>query len=115
MSRRRHVVALAVWAAVSLLPLLGGCGAVGRYDLDNEYTSPARVDKGAVVILPGIEGESAANRDIRKGLYDAGIPYALVIYRWGSLLPGPGGMFINQTNVGRNRKMGKELAEQIAQ
>jgi acetyl esterase/lipase len=77
--------------------------------------SPARVEKGAVVILPGIEGESPANRDIRKGLYDAGIPYALVIYRWGSLLPGPGGMLINQTNVSRNRRMGQELAEQIAQ
>lgn len=119
MSKRQSKNWFGCWSialvAALLLPPLGGCGAGGRYDINNEYTSPARVDKGAVVILPGIEGESAANRDIRKGLYDAGIPYALVIYRWGALLPGPAGMFINQTNVGRNRKMGKELAAQIAQ
>ena len=119
MSTRQSKTSRAGCWAIALgavaLVLLGGCGAGRRYNLDNEYTSPARVDKGAVVILPGIEGESAANRDIRKGLYDAGIPYALVIYRWGSLLPGPGGMLINQTNVSRNRRMGRELAEQIAQ
>ncbi len=102
-------------AALAMLPLpvLVGCGA--KYDIGTQFTTPQRVDRGIVVILPGIEGESAANRDIRKGLYDAGIPYALVIYRWGALLPGPGGMFINQTNVPRNRQMGQELAEQIAQ
>ena len=112
-SSRRSLLTPAVSALVCLLVVFAtGCA---RYDTDTVFTSAARVNRGLVVILPGIEGESAANRDIRKGLYDAGIPYALVIYRWGSLLPGPGGMLINQTNTDRNRKMGKELADQIAQ
>ena len=92
--------------------ILGGCG---KYDVGTRFTTPERIDRGLVVILPGIEGESGANRNIRKGFYDADVPYALVIYRWGSMVPGPGGMFINQTNVARNRQMGQELAEQIAQ
>ncbi len=110
--RSRRALPVVLMAAATSAALLGGCA---KYDVGTKFTTPDRVGRGLVAILPGIEGESGANRDIRKGLYDAGVPYALVIYRWGSLVPGPGGMFINQTNVGRNRKMGKELAEQIAQ
>jgi len=96
-----------------VLPFVaGGCG---KYDLNARYADSARAGQGLVIILPGIEGESKANRDIRQGLYKAGIPYALVIYRWGSAIPGPGGMLLNQTSVGRNRKMADELAEQIVQ
>ena len=86
------------------LALLAASVGCTKHDLDTEFTSPQRIERGLVVILPGIEGESEANRDIRKGLRDAGIPYALVIYRWGSLVPGPAGMLINQTNVRRNRR-----------
>jgi hypothetical protein len=78
------------------------------------YTSPDRAARGMVVILPGIEGEGPANWDIREGLYEAGVPYALVIYRWGTWVPGPGGMLINQTDVGGNHRAGKELAGRIA-
>ena len=98
---------------LALLPsITSGCT---KHDLNTRYTEPARMDQGLVVILPGIEGESGANRDIREGLYRAGIPYGLVIYRWGTPIPGPGGMLINQTNVARNRRMAEELAEQISQ
>ncbi|MCD4824285.1 MAG: DUF726 domain-containing protein [Phycisphaerae bacterium] len=100
---------------LGLLTLVVSIGGCSKYDIGTKYTTPQRVDKGIVVILPGIEGESGANRDIRKGLSDAEIPYALLIYRWGALVPGPAGMLINQTNVSRNRKVGQELAEQIAQ
>lgn len=92
--------------------VLAGCG---KYDVNTRYADQARADQGLVVILPGIEGESAANRDVREGLYKAGIPYALVIYRWGTPIPGPGGMLVNQTDVARNRRMAEELASQIAQ
>jgi len=97
--------------AVAVL-MTGGCG---KYDIGNRYVDQDRVDKGIVVILPGIEGESGANRDIREGLYQAGIPYGLLIYRWGSLIPGPGGMLENQTDVARNRRMAEDLAKQIVQ
>lgn len=91
-----------------------GC-STSSYDVNSRYTTPERVDEGLVIILPGIEGESGANRDIREGLFKANIPYALVIYRWGSKLPGLGGMLVNQTNVSRDRSAAEELAQQIAQ
>ncbi len=106
-----------LWLAGCALALLilAGCEGGGRYDLNNRYTEPARLNRGLVTILPGIEGESSANRDIREGLYDANIPYGLVIYRWGTMVPGPAGMLINQTDVEGNRRSAAELAGQIAQ
>ena len=103
---------LASIMGLTMLVTVVGCT---KYDVGTKYTSAQRVDQGLVVILPGIEGESGANRDIRKGLNDAGIPYALLIYRWGAMMPGPAGMLINQTNVSRNHRVGQELAEQVAQ
>jgi hypothetical protein len=98
-------------AAVSI-PGLVGC-ATAPYDKESLYVNLDRAGKGLVVILPGIEGESGANRDVRQGLYETGIPYALVIYRWGAPVPGLG-MLINQTDVTRNRRQGEEIASQIA-
>jgi hypothetical protein len=81
-------------------------------NLDSHFVSESRADKGVVVILPGIEGESLANHNIRQGLADGGVPYALVIYRWGFPVPGIG-LMVNQTNATANRKAGSELAEAI--
>jgi hypothetical protein len=52
------------------LAIMAGCAAE-KVDLNTVYTSPERVAKGLVVILPGIEGEGPANQDIRRGLYKA--------------------------------------------
>jgi hypothetical protein len=103
-----------VWYVPVLLfaPWLAGC-ATAPYDRDTLYANPDRASKGLVVILPGIEGEDRANHDIRQGLYDAKIPYALVIYRWGTPLPGLG-LLINQTDVARNRRQAQEMASQLA-
>lgn len=96
----------------ALLAAMGaGCE---RVDLNTYYTSLDRMDKGLVVILPGIEGESAANQDIRRGLDEAGVPYALAIYRWGFPLPGIG-LYMNQTDTAGNRRAARELAERIVQ
>ncbi len=106
-----------VWCVVasSCVASLLATGGCTKYDMNARYADQSRVDRGVVVILPGIEGESGANRDIREGLYRAGISYGLLIYRWGSPIPGPGGMLVNQTNVARNRRMAEDLAEQIVQ
>ena len=106
-----------VWYASVVLMIAGlavmaGC-ATEKVDLNTAYTSPEQVAKGLVVILPGIEGEGAANQDIRRGLYKARVPYALGIYRWGSPMPGIG-MIINQTDTARNRREATELAKRIA-
>jgi alpha-beta hydrolase superfamily lysophospholipase len=92
-----------------------GCGGMDSssfmnpVNMDPGFVNEDRADKGLVVILPGIEGESSANQDIRKGLREGGIPYALAIYRWGS-----GSMLMNQTDVSGNRRKAEELAGRIA-
>ncbi len=108
-ARRRSARPLAAIAVAAACLAAAGCG---RVDTNTRFVNEQRADKGLVVILPGIEGESAANRDIRRGLDDAGIPYALAIYRWGFPVPGIG-LIVNQTNAGGNREAGKELAGRI--
>ena len=83
-----------------------GCGA------DSQYSTPRRLDRGMVVILPGIEGRSSLNSDIRRGLVMAGVSKALPIYSWGAPVPGVG-LLINQTNVVGNRMAAENIAEYI--
>jgi pimeloyl-ACP methyl ester carboxylesterase len=102
--------------AAVLIPvmLLVGCASSvrDRMDRDEQFVNPDRMNKGFVIILPGIEGESTANRDVRKGLDEAGTPYALAIYRWGFPVPGIG-MLMNQTDTAGNRRAAVELAKGI--
>ena len=44
--------------------------------------TPDRLDRGLVVVLPGIEGRSPLNVSIAEGLADGGVPYAIEIYDW---------------------------------
>jgi pimeloyl-ACP methyl ester carboxylesterase len=41
-----------------------------------------RLQRGYVIILPGIEGRSFFNRSIARGLADAGVPYGIEIDDW---------------------------------
>ncbi len=88
---------------------LGGCGGTGS---DNRFVDPGRMDNGLVIVLPGIEGESPANHDIRRGLVQAGIPHAIPIYRWGVPVP-VAGPLINQTNVLGNRVTAQRIAQWV--
>jgi len=101
-------------SAALLLPLLSmltvGCG----YDASSSYMTPARLDEGLVIILPGIEGEGPMNRDIRRGLEMAGIRRALPIYHWGRPVPGIG-MILNQMDFIGNRLAGASIAKMIEQ
>jgi hypothetical protein len=114
-----HIVRHAFLAIVALVSLLvSGCGpaedgGARAYDVGNKYVTQERADKGLVVILPGIDGETKGPHDVRDGLYNAGIPYAIVIYRWGASVPGLG-MLVNQTDVTRNHRQAEEIASQIA-
>lgn len=87
---------------------LAGCG----YDERSHFMSPQRQENGLVVILPGIEGESGFNHDIRKGLNAAGCFRAMPIYSWGAPIPLLG-MFVNQMNVLGNKAAGKRIAKMI--
>ncbi len=91
---------------VALAGVLIGC------DPNAQYCTPERYDQGLVLILPGIEGVSANNTGIQKGLDDGGVDYALQIYPWGFPVPGVG-MLVNQTDVAANRAAGARLADVI--
>lgn len=47
-----------------------------------DLMSIPRLQQGYTLILPGIEGYSWLNRRIRRGLVEAGVPYAIQIHDW---------------------------------
>ena len=100
-------------AAIVLLAVLGGLtGGCAVYRQNRFSADPAR-EKGLVVVLPGIHGNSPINEDIRQGLRGAGIQCAIEIRQWGFLLP-VAKLAVNQVNVLGNRQAGAKIAEQIA-
>ncbi len=85
---------------------LPGCGP------DTDPVTEDRLAQGLVIILPGIEGESPFNHDIRSGLEDANVPGAMMIYHWGRPIP-LAGPLINQMDVLGNRVEGRRIAQFI--
>ena len=81
-------------------------------DQNSHYMSPERKENGLVMILPGIEGESGFNHDIRRGLTSAGCYRAMPIYSWGVPIPLIG-IFVNQTNALGNKAAGRRIAREI--
>jgi len=99
----------AVWSVIAAVAVLSGCGA------DNaRFTTPERMDEGLVVILPGIEGVSEMNLDIRRGLVRGGVDRALPIYSWRRPIP-IAGVLINQMDFLGNRLEGIKLAKMITE
>lgn len=95
-------------ACAALLSLIGCVGS----GINQDFASPDRLTQGLVIILPGIEGESPWNHDIRSGLLDAGVQGALPIYRWGRPIP-VAGPLINQMDILGNRLEGRRIAQMI--
>lgn len=100
------------WAisAATLAAILGGAGC----SEDDKFFSQDRLEKGLVVILPGIEGESPLNRSIREGLATAGVNYGMTIYHWGRPIP-IAGPLLNQMDFLGNRLAGESIAHMIVQ
>src|SRR5690606_4611013 len=89
---------------VLAVPLLGGCTPA-------KQITPARLEQGYTIILPGIEGTSMLNASVVKGLVDGGWPGAIEVYDWtaGSVLLFP----VNLRAFERNKKEGQRVAEKI--
>ncbi len=87
----------------------GGCGGGGGDMMSDEI---ARIDRGLVVILPGIEGKGISSESIREGLLEGGVSYWIETFQWGMPVPGLG-MAFNQMDVGRNRDQAEKLAIRI--
>jgi len=69
---------------------------------------PERLDRGLVLILPGIEGRSFLNVSLMAGLLDAGLPYAMEIVDWTT------GCFMLAIYHLRASKRNRRVAGQIA-
>jgi len=85
-----------------------GCGN------NSAYVTPDRLANGLVIILPGIEGESELNHNIRRGLIRAGVHRALPIHPWGRPVP-LAGVLLNQVDFLGNRLAGMQIANMIVQ
>lgn len=103
-ARRTRIVGLAL-LATALFALQAGCSRP-RFD------TPDRLDRGLVLILPGIEGEGILNRSIAAGLNDAGVPDGIEIYDWtGTRLL----MFTNTMRYQRNLRQASLIAHKISE
>jgi pimeloyl-ACP methyl ester carboxylesterase len=82
--------------------LLAGCGG-------QPYRTEERLDRGLVIVLPGIEGRSQFNRAIVEGLNDGGVNWAIETYDWTSAL----GPLYNLRAEERNHRKANEIAWRI--
>ena len=87
---------------IALAALGGGCSAPS-------YVETGRMERGLVVILPGIEGTSAFNVAICEGLAAGRVEYGIEIYDWTSFL----NPMENLRDEARNRRRAAVLAEHI--
>lgn len=89
---------------VLAVPLVGGCTPA-------KQITPARLDQGYTVILPGIEGTSTLNASVVRGLVNGGWPGAIEVYDWtaGSVLLFP----VNLRALDRNREQARRVAAKI--
>jgi len=94
-------------AAGAFLLAVAGCGP------DREtYVTDERLDHGLVVSLDGVGGLNWGTRWLRKGLDEAGVKAAIVIYDWSK---GPGGMFVGDLmDASRNRAVAQDLARTVS-
>ena len=74
---------------------------------------PERLDRGLVLILPGIEGRSFLNISLMAGLLDAGLPYAMEIVDWTT------GCFLlavyHLRAWQRNRRVARQIAGRVVE
>jgi len=73
------------------------------------YVTPERLERGLVIVLPGIEGRSKLNVHICRGLDKGGVDWAIELYDWTS----PLGVLYNQRAEIRNRQKALQIAEHV--
>ena len=84
--------------------LLGGCNL-------QPYVNDTRLERGLVIVFPGIEGRSQLNESICKALHDGGVNWAIELKDWTS--PLPLGMLLNLGAEHRNRQEAAEIADRV--
>jgi len=99
----RGWLAYAVAALAASGAMLGGCAS-------QPYRTAQRLERGLVIVLPGIEGRGPLNEAICRGLDEGGVNWAIELYDWTS----PLGPMYNLRAEGDNRRKAGELGARIA-
>jgi pimeloyl-ACP methyl ester carboxylesterase len=86
---------------------IGGCAAPAQ-----PYVTKLRLDRGLVIVLPGIEGRSVFNEEICRGLDLGGVDSAIELYDWTSGVPL--GFIWNLWSNERNHRQAANISERIA-
>jgi hypothetical protein len=76
---------------------------------DQPYMTPSRMDRGLVIVLPGIEGRSHLNTEIVNGLASGGVKYAIEIDDWTSSWFAVGNLECQD----RNRDKAVQIADEL--
>jgi len=105
MQRSSSALPLIAAALGAILPAMGCAN-------NAEYLTEERLNNGLVIILPGIEGHSRLNENIRSGLVASEIYHAIPIYPWGRPVPFVGPL-ITQVDFLGNRLAGIRMAKII--
>ncbi len=77
------------------------------------YVDEARLDRGLVIVLPGMDGASYVNRLITKGLVRGGVNYAIELHDW--TLAGRWTMLYNLRAEKRNRRKALDIVDRITE
>ncbi len=88
------------------LALPAGCA-----DTRGLKTAP-RLERGYVIVLPGVEGKSPMTTSVAHGLADGGVPSAIEVYDWTVGVPWVAPVW-NLRAAGHNRNEARKIAQKI--
>jgi len=97
------------WFVCSILLAAAGASSAGCGH-KQPYVTPDRLDRGLVLVLPGIEGRSAFNQAVCRGLDEGGVDWAIELHDWTS----PLGPLYNIEAYDRNRRAASRIGWRIA-
>jgi pimeloyl-ACP methyl ester carboxylesterase len=106
MSTLQHWRGLVSLAGVAVAPL-------GRFVCRGlrHLATPERLERGLVLVLPGIESESTINHGIARGMAEGGVDRAIAVFDWTTGLPG---LFLMHLRFARwNRAAARRLVQAI--
>jgi hypothetical protein len=94
--------------------LLAGAALLAGVGCDPlRYVTPERLDRGLVIVVPGMGGAGWEAHSLMDGLADGGVGSAIELFDWG--VPSPLPTLADLTDLDRNRLKAAELAERIVE